>query len=94
MIWTLWWTWALAALVLAILEVLAPAFVLLGFALGAGVVALLFLVGGPLALWLAGSLPLTLVVFAVLSVVAWIALRRAFSARDGQVKLYDRDVND
>ncbi|WP_439118076.1 NfeD family protein, partial [Nereida ignava] len=33
-----WWAWAAFALVLAILEVLAPGFVLLGFAIGAALV--------------------------------------------------------
>ena len=53
-----WWTWALAALVLAILEVLAPAFLLLGLAIGAAVVSLALLVIGP-ALF-GGSIAITL----------------------------------
>ncbi|WP_102108558.1 NfeD family protein [Oceaniglobus roseus] len=94
MSWAAWWVWAIAAAVLAILEVLAPAFVLLGFAIGAGIIAVLFLVGGPLAAWLAGSVPATLVVFAVLSLAAWVVLRKVFGVREGQVKLFDHDIND
>lgn len=92
--WSLWWVWGIAALALATVEVLAPAYIFLGFALGASVVALLFLVGGPLGGALAGSLPLTLLVFAILSLVAWIALRRVVGVRKGQVKHWDRDIND
>ncbi|WP_226780222.1 NfeD family protein [Oceaniglobus trochenteri] len=94
MSWADWWLWAVAALVLGCLEMLLPGFILLGFAIGAGIVGLLFLVGGPVALWLSGSLPLTLVVFAVLSLLAWIALRRFVGLREGQVKMFDQDIND
>ncbi|MFV2053797.1 NfeD family protein [Aliiroseovarius sp. YM-037] len=82
------------ALVLGILEILVPAFLFLGFAIGAGVVGLIFLIGGPLAIWLAGSLPITLVVFAVCSLVAWLALRQIFGVRKGQVKYWDKDINE
>ena len=44
-----WWFWAAAAIVLAIGEVLMPAYVLLGFAIGAAAVALVLIIGGPLA---------------------------------------------
>jgi membrane protein implicated in regulation of membrane protease activity len=93
-IWSDWWLWGAAALVLGCLEMLLPGFILLGFAIGAGVVALLLLVGGPVAVGLSGSLPLTLVVFAVLSLLGWMALRRFVGVRDGQVKTFDHDVND
>ncbi|TYB86452.1 hypothetical protein FQ320_16330 [Oceaniovalibus sp. ACAM 378] len=92
--WSDWWLWGAAALVLGCLEMLLPGFILLGFAIGAGVVALLLLVGGPVAAGLSGSLPLTLVVFAVLSLLGWMALRRFVGVRDGQVKTFDHDVND
>ncbi|WP_099827072.1 NfeD family protein [Oceaniglobus indicus] len=94
MTWSDWWVWAVAAVVLGIAEVLLPGFVLLGFAIGAGIVALVFLIGGPMAMWLAGSWPLTLLFFAVLSLVGWIALRRFFGVRHGQIKYYDHDIND
>lgn len=94
MIWSDWWLWGAAALVLGCLEMLLPGFILLGFAIGAGVVALLLLVGGPVAVGLSGSLPLTLVVFAALSLLGWMALRRFVGVRDGQVKTFDHDVND
>jgi len=92
--WAEWWIWGVAAIVLAIGEVLIPGFVLLGFALGAAVIGLLLLVGGPLAVWLAGSLPLVLLVFAVVSLISWLALRRWVGVYRGQVKTFDHDIND
>lgn len=86
---TTWWAWLAAALVLAILEVLAPGFVFLGFAIAAAVVGLALL--GPMQLL---SLPMLLLVFAALSLVTWLLLRRLFSLPKGQVKTFDHDIND
>nr|WP_114286300.1 hypothetical protein [Candidatus Halocynthiibacter alkanivorans] len=91
--WDLWWVWVSAALVLAILEIMAPAFIFLGFALGALAVGLLLLLP-PAAAWLAGALPLKLVVFALLSLLAWLILHKVFGLRKGQVKIWHRDIND
>lgn len=93
MSWDVWWVWAAAALVLGIVEVLIPGFVFLGFAIGAGVVALLLLVGGPGAIALTGSLPALLVVFAVVSIIAWIVLRKVVGVQKTQVKTFDHDIN-
>ena len=92
--WALWWVWLSAALALGILEVLAPGYIFLGFALGAAATGLVLLVGGPMTLWLAGSLGWLLVFFAVVSLVAWVVLRRVLGVRDGQVKIWDRDINE
>jgi len=89
-----WWVWATAALVLAVAEVILPGFVLLGFAIGAGVVALVLLVGGPLAVWLAGSVPVLLLVFAVVSLLAWLGLRRWLGVYKNQVRTFDHDINE
>jgi membrane protein implicated in regulation of membrane protease activity len=86
--WALWWVWGAAAVLLAIGEVLLPSFVLLGFALGAAIVALLLLVG------LSGSVPVLLLVFAVASLISWLALRRWLGVYRGQVTTFDRDIND
>ena len=91
--WGEWWVWGVAAIALAVGEVILPSFVLLGFAIGAGAIALLLLVGGPLAVWLAGSLPVLLLVFAMISLVSWLALRRWLGVYKGQVKTFDRDIN-
>jgi membrane protein implicated in regulation of membrane protease activity len=92
--WQLWWAWAVAGLVLGILEVLAPGYIFLGFAAGAVAVGLLLLVGGPFAAWVAGSLPLLLLIFALASLAAWLLFRRVFGIRAGQVKVWDRDINE
>ena len=88
-LWSLWWVWMAAALVLGIIEMLAPGFIFLGFAIGAaGVGLLLLLVPGTL------GLPALLLVFAALSLAAWLILRRSFALPKGQVKTFDHDIND
>jgi membrane protein implicated in regulation of membrane protease activity len=77
-----------AGFALGVLEVLAPGFIFLGFAIGAVVTGLV------VALGITASFPLLLLVFAVLSFVAWLILKRFFGRVEGQVKLWDRDVND
>ncbi len=87
-LWSLWWVWLSAALLLATLEVIAPGFMFLGFAIGAALVGLLLLSPlspGPAAL---------LAVFAVLSLVAWGALRAAFRRKDGHARRIDHDINE
>lgn len=92
--WAAWWVWGAAAVVLAVGEVLLPSFVLLGFAVGAAVVAAILLIGGPLGAMVTGSVPLLLLVFAVVSLIAWLALRRWVGVYRGQVKTFDHDIND
>lgn len=92
--WTEWWVWGVAGILLAIGEVLLPAQVLLGFAVGAGAVSLALFVGGPIAVWLGSSLPLLLLCFSVCSLGAWLALRQLLGVRRGQVKTIDHDIND
>ena len=87
-IWTEWWFWMSAALALATLEVLVPSFISLGFAIGAAVMGLLALIG------LSFTGPITLVVFAFASLLAYIGMRYFFALPKGQVKHWDRDIND
>ncbi len=94
MSWDIWWVWVAAGIVLGILEVFAPGFIFLGFAVGAVVVGLLMALSGPVALALTGSLALTLLVFALASLVAWLVLRRMEGVRKGQKKLWDTDINE
>jgi inner membrane protein len=87
--WNVWWVWIVAGFALGVLEVLAPGFIFLGFAIGAVITGL--------AMWLGivgGSLPVTLVVFAVLSLAAWIVLRRVVGVAENQTKLWHKDIND
>lgn len=88
-VWALWWVWLCAALVLAIAEVLVPGFVFLGFAIGSFAVSMLLLNTG-----LSLSLPLLLLLFAALSLVAWLALRRFFALPGEKPKTFDHDIND
>lgn len=89
--WSLWWTWMVGGAILAILEVLAPTQIILGFAVGAAGVGLALLIGVP---GLASSLPATLLVFAILSLVAWIVIRKVVGVRKGQVKVWETDINE
>lgn len=90
MMWNEWWVWGVAALVLAVGEVLLPSWVLLGFAIGAGVVSILLAVG----LLQGASAYVLVLIFAVVSLVAWLILRRALGVMRGQVKTFDHDIND
>ena len=40
------------------------------------------------------GVPALILIFAVVSVVAWLVLRRVVGVREGQVKIWDRDIND
>ena len=91
MIWQEWWLWVVAGLVLAILEMFIPGYIFLGFAAGALLTGI-----GLLFQWgLVGlSLPWLLLIFAGLSLISWIVMRRMLGVRRGQVKYFDRDIND
>ncbi|MBC2834930.1 NfeD family protein [Paragemmobacter straminiformis] len=88
-LWQVWWVWIVAGFVLGGLEVMAPGYIFLGFAIGAVLTGALVGFG-----IFAGGLAVLLFLFAVMSVLAWLALRRTMGVREGQVKLWDRDIND
>ena len=88
-LWSVWWIWMAAALLLAIIEVLAPGFIFLGFAIGAAVTGLLLLILPGIG-W---TIPILALVFAALSLAAWLILRRGFALRTGQVKHFEDDIN-
>ena len=87
--WMLWWVWIVAGFSLGVLEVLVPGFIFLGFAIGAVLTGVLVGLGV-----LGASLPALVLVFAVMSVLAWLALRATMGVRRGQVKMWDKDIND
>lgn len=89
-----WWLWMIGGLVLGIFELLVPAFVFLGFAIGAVLTGVILWLGLPPSGWMAESLPRHALVFGLLSLVAWIALRAIFGIRKGQVKIWEHDIND
>ena len=90
----LWWVWVSAGVLMGIVEVFIPGFFFLGFSVGAVLTGLVLLAGGPFAAWLGASLPFTLLFFAVLSLISWIVLRRVVGVRKGQLKVWDRDINE
>lgn len=83
------WLWIISALLLAALELFAPGWVFMGLAAAVGLMGVLLLSG----FWTAG-LGVTLVVTALLSGLAWLVLRRIVGVRKGQVRLWDRDINE
>ena len=89
MMWTVWWVWLVAGFALGVLEILAPGFIFLGFAIGAVATGVLLAIGV-----LGGSLPVLLVVFAALSLLAWFVLRATMGVQKHQVKIWTKDIND
>ncbi|MDO6586205.1 hypothetical protein Q4543_11835 [Salipiger sp. 1_MG-2023] len=85
---TLWWVWMAAGAVLLLLEMVVPGFIFLGFAIGAAAVGLWLLIGYAVG-W-----PWLVLFFAVVSLLAWVALRQLVGVRKGQVKLWDHDINE
>ena len=83
-----WWAWVVLGFALGVLEILSPGYIFLGFAIGAVITGILVGLGLPV------GLPFLILIFAVVSVVAWLGLRRTVGVRDGQVKIWDRDIND
>ena len=83
------WIWIIAALVLAALELALPGWFFLGAAIAVLLMGLALLLG----LW-TGGLPMALVVTAILTGLAWLVLRRVFGTNRGEVRIWDRDIND
>jgi len=88
MTWDVWWLWVAGGFLLLIVEILAPGFIALGFAMGA------FFVGGLLYFIEFASLSVVVLIWAVASLVAWVAIRRLAGERKGQVKIWKTDIND
>jgi inner membrane protein len=87
--WSIWWVWIVAGFLLGMLEIMVPGYIFLGFAIGAVITGVL------VGLGVASASPALLVlIFAVCSLVAWLVLRRTMGVRAGQVKVWDRDIND
>jgi len=89
MMWNVWWVWIVAGFALGVLEILAPGYIFLGFAMGALLTGVLLGFG-----ILGGSLPLLLLVFAVLSLITWLVLRQVVGVTDSQAKIWHKDIND
>ncbi len=88
-VWTIWWVWVLAGVILAGLEITLPGFVFLGFAFGAVGSGVLLLLGiAP------DNVALLALIFAGLSLAAWLILRRAVGVTKSQVKVWKDDINE
>lgn len=85
---SLWWMWICIALVVGLIELLAPGFIFLGFALGALVMAAVVFVAPGM------SVPLMLALFAILSLISWILLRQIFKRQSSGARIVTRDIND
>ena len=87
--WSVWWVWIVAGFLLGMLEIVMPGYIFLGFGIGAVITGILVGIGITSA-----SPALLVLIFAVCSLVAWLVLRRTMGVRAGQVKVWDRDIND
>ncbi len=87
--WSVWWVWIVAGFLLGMLEIVMPGYIFLGFAIGAVITGILVGIGVASA-----SPALLALIFAVCSLIAWLVLRRTMGVREGQVKVWDRDIND
>ena len=85
---SLWWVWICIALVLGVVELLAPGFIFLGFAIGALIMA------GIVIVFAGISVPALLALFAILSLVAWIGLRQVFRNQSSGARIVTRDINE
>ncbi len=85
---TLWWVWICIALGVGILELLAPGFIFLGFAVGALAMSAI------VALFTITNIPALLALFAILSLVSWIGLRTAFRKQSSGARIVTRDINE
>ena len=86
--WAEWWVWVVFGVALGVLEVLVPGYIFLGFAVGAVVTGALVGVGA-----LGGNVALLVLVFAVLSLVAFLVLRRVVGVTEVQSKVWEDDIN-
>ncbi|MEM6339907.1 MAG: hypothetical protein AAF729_02055 [Pseudomonadota bacterium] len=95
-----WWIWLAAGLALAVIELLLPSFIFLGFAIGAAAMAVIV---GILQMPMSGLVTLlpspftpsfAIALFAGLSLLAWIGLRVVFGSPFANVRKIEHDIND
>lgn len=84
---SVWWVWLAFGGLLLIFELLVPAFIFLGFALGAGFTAVIVAMATP-------STPMKFLIFAIASVLAWGVLRWLIPPAPKSVKRFENDIND
>jgi membrane protein implicated in regulation of membrane protease activity len=84
----IWWVWLSAALALALIELVAPASIFLGFALGALVMTAVVGFG------LLSNTSAMLALFAGMSLLAWIMLKLMFRSQSSGARIVERDINE
>jgi len=84
----IWWVWLCAALALALIELVAPASIFLGFALGA------LAMTGVVGLGLISNTSALLALFAALSLLAWIVLKLLFKSQSSGARIVTHDINE
>lgn len=84
---SIWWAWLAIAGALLILELMITGYVFLGFAFGAALTA-------PVVAFADPPLTVTLMVFAIASVLSWVGLRYAFPPAPKSVQTFDKDINE
>jgi membrane protein implicated in regulation of membrane protease activity len=92
--WAIWWIWVAGGFALGIVELLLPGFIFAGFAIGAVALGILLGLNVPGSSWIIASPFNALLLFAVVSGVAWLVIRRVLGVRKGQVKIWRTDIND
>lgn len=85
---TIWWVWVCAALLLGLIELLVPASIFLGFAIGALAMALL------VAIFTITNTAALLALFGALSLLGWIVLKLAFRRQSSGRRIVTHDIND
>lgn len=85
---TLWWPWICIALALGLIELLAPGFIFLGFAIGALAMAVIVFVLPTT------NIPALLAMFAICSLIGWIVLRILFRRQSSDARIVTQDIND
>jgi len=85
--WNVWWVWIVAGFALGVLEVLAPGYIFLGFAIAAAVMAVIVGLGAQLGAAMA------ILVYAILALLAWLGLRAKFGTSEKDVKVWRDDIN-
>ncbi|MCG6904782.1 MAG: hypothetical protein LJE68_19085 [Rhodobacter sp.] len=89
MMFGIWWVWLSVALALALVEIVLPGFIFLGFAIGAAALAVIVAVIG-----MPFGAPVAVALFAGLSLIAWIALRVIFRNQRSRARIIRHDIND
>ncbi|MBD3663023.1 hypothetical protein H9Q16_03720 [Sulfitobacter sp. TSTF-M16] len=85
---SLWWVWICVALALGVVELLAPGFIFLGFAIGALSMAVFVFVMP------ATNVAALIAMFAILSLIGWVVLRMMFRRQSSGARIVKRDIND